>query len=70
MFRLEAAEEGLVLHQCLVLSEVRGCWGGGASSLTLRHDGRCNALLALPCIVDFAAESHSSISVPRSEALG
>lgn len=44
--------------------------GGGASGPTLRHDRCCNGLLALPCVVEFAAERHSSISALRSEALG
>lgn len=52
-------EADLILYQCLVLSKVcvrlLGSVGGGLGGLTLRHDGCCNGLLALPCTVDFAA---------------
>lgn len=46
VLRWEAVEAGLVLHPAALRSERLS--GGGASGLTLRHDGRCNGLLALP----------------------
>ena len=45
-----------------------GEWGGG-SGLTLRHDWRGNGLMALPCSVDFAVDSHPSTSFVGKERL-